>query len=134
MKPEFRHVRKWTPAVALTAMGMFSGYAAFDDAGGGGSAPARRIITSVAPEEGHADGGQTVVICTKGFQADFTRTPPSVFFGLARAMVARVEADVVEVIAPPYTVGPIDVTVRVTDTWEAARKKEGFFYHEPTRK
>lgn len=134
MKPKFRHTRKWTPAVALTAMGMYTSYTSIDGAGRGGTAPARRTITDVSPERGHADGGQTVMICTKGFQADFAHTPPSVFFGLARAMVARVDGNVIEVIVPPYTVGPIDVLVRVTDTWETARKKDGFCYHEPTKK
>ena len=134
MKPRFQHSRKWTPAVALTAMGMFSSYTGIDGVARGPSAPAQRKILSVSPDQGHADGGQSVVICTRGFQADFSRTPPSVYFGLARAMVARVEADVIEVIVPPYTVGRTDVMVRVTDTWEAARKRDGFLYEEPTRK
>ena len=130
MRPTFRQTRKWPAAGALSAMTPLGSCWWGQGKASGGPSRTWRKIAQVSPRRGHVDGGETVVIRTKGFRADFTRRPPTVYFGAARAMVTRVDVDAVEVTAPPYRPGRADILIRVNDTWEAARREDGFTYHD----
>jgi hypothetical protein len=78
-------------------------------------------IDSVTPDNGNVSGGDELTIAGSGFNDESI-----VFFGPQRATILSVEADLIVVLAPPGTVGAVDLEVR--DSSQTAVLEEGYTY------